>query len=132
MRRFVPTGVTGLIIGLVFTYLGISEVLTIVRCNEKVTGRYRGFDAYKGAKGCNIYAPIFEYEYDGRKYRLMSVQAFSRKGLRRFAEGEEYELLIDADTPENVIVDRKIGMLPICMLVFGAIFLIMALISFIG
>ena len=71
------------------------------------------------------YAPVFEYEFEGRQFRVKSMYSSYPP---RFSEGEHTKLMIDPDDPEKIYMSG--GAASIITIVFtalGVLFLLIAL-----
>ena len=62
------------------------------------------------------YAPVFEYEYGGRKYSVISKVASDPP---EFSEGEQVTIRVNPNDPEEIYYTPRGGALAMCIL-FGA------------
>ncbi|WP_455579299.1 hypothetical protein [Faecalibacillus intestinalis] len=128
---FVPSGkllvfpLGCIIFGLIIILMLINDVYSLVRCNEKITGVYRGYNTYYGGNGVSTQAPVFEYTYQGHVYKEQTTQNISYKQLtKKMREGETYQIYVDSKHPAVFILQKKIKMSSIVVAFFGILFLV--------
>lgn len=114
-----------IIFGLIIILMLINDVYSLVRCNEKITGVYRGYNTYYGGNGVSTQAPVFEYTYQGHVYKEQTTQNISYKQLtKKIREGETYQIYVDSKHPAVFILQKKIKMSSIVVAFFGILFLV--------
>ena len=108
-------------VGVMMVWLVISQrFLQIKRCTTMIKAECVGV-RYERSLG---YHPEFSYTWEGKTYiECPSRFASKRKMMQKYVVGQEYEILINPDVPQEMRVDRKIGFYDILMLVMGIIML---------
>lgn len=113
----------GILCAVVGIYLLYRHISVKNRCSEPVSAVVTDMKSHSSA-GMHkwiTYAPVFEYEYRGKKYTYISDVSSDPPSFRR---GDEVELMIDPDDPNIVFVteDKSERWIIAGALAFGIIF----------
>lgn len=113
----------GILCAIVGIYLLSRHTYLKNRCSEPVSAVVIDMKGHStaGARKKVTYAPVFEYEYGGKKYTYTSDVSSDPPSFRR---GDEVELMIDPDDPNVVFVtkDKSERWIIAAALAFGVIF----------
>lgn len=91
---------------MMFILLGLyTGLLKVIQCTERVEAIYVGADEHR-VKGNTSYTPKFAFERNGRTYCNTTGQTYSRRKIKKFAEGESYSIYINPKNPNNMCVGR--------------------------
>ncbi len=119
-KQIVPILILGLFV-LVGGGLAVSAVCSFFskkgRCSEPVQVTCIALNTRRSSKGNTLYAPVWEYYYNGRTYRKMDSTA-SNVGYPRIGETRNY--MLDPNDPEELFNPSPAG--TIGMVLFGAVF----------
>ena len=78
------------------------------KCKVKVRGIYLRSELEYDKKGREVYAPVFQYSYEGRDYVAKTFQQFSWEFTdRHFEHGEEYNIYLQKGNPKRFILKEK-------------------------
>lgn len=125
--RIIGAFVAGLLmlVGIVIFMIPASQK---AKCTEKVTATVTGFHIHDGDSG-ETYAPVFEYTYNGEKYRSSSY-VYARPP--EFEEGETAEICIDPDEPHDVYVptDNTMYIVAVMLFAWAAVVFVMLVVVF--
>lgn len=128
---FVPFGqlllfpLACIVFGLIFIFMLINDVYSLVRCKEKINGVYCGYNTYYGGNAMSVQAPVFEYTYQGHIYKEQTAQNISYKQLtKKMREGETYPIYVDPKHPAVFIFQKKIKLSFVVIAFFGILFLV--------
>ncbi|MBR1764277.1 MAG: DUF3592 domain-containing protein [Ruminococcus sp.] len=122
--------VVGLIVGLVFIVIGCVMFYSIgqseKKCTERVDGIVAELKTRKTKKtrkktSTTTYAPVYEYTYNGTKYRVESTTSSNPPA---FQQGQQVEIMIDPDEPTHIYVpgDKTARTLCIVFTAIGGVF----------
>lgn len=107
-------------IGLIFIGHFIYECYCVQRCRVKVRAKYIHAASYK-----NRFAPIFTYQFKGKKYKMQSPQTVSKRVLKKkFHVGEEYTIFISEKNPAIVLIHKRVPLLSCWNGIFGILMLL--------
>lgn len=111
---------SGLAIGFLLCTVAVLNIRSAFVCDVALEGIYRGFVEYPGLKGQNAFAPVFEYEYEGKQYRVQSAQSYPEKLLvYEMTPGDRYPIYIEAARPENMVLTKRLPLSNVALLVAG-------------
>ena len=95
-------------------------IRSVKQCSEQVTGIYQGFNSYSGGKGSQSHAPVFRYQYNGKKFHRQCASTYPLSLLeKRMKPGEEYTIYIDPKKPTNFLLQKRVGAGYILFFLFG-------------
>lgn len=119
-----------LAIGMAICVVAVMNIRAAFVCDVALEGVYRGFVEYPGIKGKNALSPVFEYDYNGKHYRVQSAQSYPEKSLLfDMTPGDVYLIFIEAAHPENVILHKRVPAANIALLVAGVALIVVGLLS---
>ena len=97
----------GTTLGSAFVCVSWSHIRSVKQCSEQVTGIYQGFNSYSGGKGSQSHAPVFRYQYNGKKFLRQCASTYPLSLLeKRMKPGEEYTIYIDPKKPTNFLLQK--------------------------
>ena len=100
----------GIVLGLVFILAAFNDFYSLIRCKDRIEGRYRGYNT-------------FEYMYNGTIYQEQTTQTISYKLLtQNMRKGETYNIYVDPRHPSVFILQKKIKVGSIIAVIFGIMF----------
>lgn len=121
-----------LAIGVAICIVALQNIRAAFVCDVALEGVYRGFVEYPGSKGQNALAPVFEYDYQGKHYRVQSAQTYPEKQLiYEMTPGERYPIYIESTHPENIVITKRVPWGNVAMLVAGVAFIVVGLLTII-
>lgn len=119
---FYPLGT--ILLGLISILAGLNDIHALRCCKEKVDGVYCGYNTYYGGNAVSTQSPVFEYTYNGTRYREQTTQNVSYRQLnQRMAQGNVYSLYVDPKHPAVYILTRKMKAGTIIIIGMGLFFL---------
>lgn len=119
-----------LAIGMAICVVAVMNIRAALVCDVPLEGVYQGFVEYPGIKGQNALAPVFEYDYEGKHYRVQSAQSYPEKQLLfEMTPGDVYPIYIEAAHPENVILHKRVPAANIALLVAGVALIVVGILS---
>ena len=96
--------------------------------SEQVTGIYQGFNSYSGGKGSRSHAPVFRYQYNGKKFLRQCASTYPLSLLeKRMKPGEEYTIYIDPKKPTNFLLQKRVGAGYVLFFLFGILIIFVGL-----
>lgn len=104
-------------VGILLISLGIWIIVEKYRCKTELTGTFVRNNVIP-AKATRAYAPVFSYEYEGKKWERPTFETFSGRKVSRFVPGQRYTIFLNARRPGAFVVDRKLR--PGDLLLIGA------------
>lgn len=114
--------------GLAICMVSVKMMRDTAMCTIPRKGIYHGFVAYPGSKGQKCYAPVFEYEYMGKRYREQCAQSYPEKLLiYDMTPGERYTVYIDGAKPENVVMEKTMTARTVMVFFVGVAFVVMGI-----
>lgn len=79
------------VLGLFLFLLGVNDVWSVLRCNQKIEAVYCGCNSYPGGRyGVTGYAPVFEYACNVTAYHEQTTQTVPYRLLQNMTEGKAY------------------------------------------
>ena len=119
-----------LAIGMAICVVAVMNIRAAFVCDVPLEGVYQGFVEYPGIKGQNALAPVFEYDYEGKHYRVQSAQSYPEKHLLFDMTPEDrYPIYIEAAHPENVILHKRVPAANIALLIAGVALIVVGILS---
>ena len=117
-----------LCLGSAFVCISWSHIRSVKQCSEQVTGIYQGFNSYSGGKGSQSHAPVFRYQYNGKKFLRQCASTYPLSLLeKRMKPGEEYTIYIDPKKPTNFLLQKRVGAGYILFFLFGILIIFVGL-----
>ena len=104
-----------------------------VSVKGKYVGKEHKIISQRGAANREeYYAPIFEYWYNGMKYRKATEQCWPDWRIKaKYGKNREYEIFLNPKKPDKIIVERKIeSESAMLLIVIGVLFCIYAFLVF--
>jgi len=118
----------GTTLGSAFVCVSWSHIRSVKQCSEQVTGIYQGFNSYSGGKGSQSHAPVFRYQYNGKKFHRQCASTYPLSLLeKRMKPGEEYTIYIDPKKPTNFLLQKQVGAGYILFFLFGILIIFVGL-----
>ena len=111
------------VIGIILVSFFIILQYAKLKCNKKIKATFIKCKKY-GYGLCSRYAPIFKYDIDGKEYEFQTFQAFKKKYVKDYINGEKYDILIWKDKPGTFIISKKVFCNEIIILIMGVLFFI--------
>ncbi len=123
------------VVGMIFMGLGIMMLIVVaylIQSNYEfskraisVTGKVIGFTNHESNDDdggtTTMYTPVFEYDFNAKTYAYTSSTSSSSPG---FDIGENVEILVDPDSPGEVLVNtfQEKWLLPLILGIMGTLF----------
>ena len=121
---FLAMGVLGLFLFL----LGVNDIYSVFRCNQKIEAVYCGYNSYPGGRfGITSYAPVFEYICAGKVYHEQTTQTVPYRVLRNMTVGSSYPIYIHSKHPGVYVWKRRIRFTTVLMFAMALLFLTIAI-----
>lgn len=112
------------VFGLFLFFLGVNDIYSALRCNQKIEAVYCGFNSYPGGHyGVTSYAPVFEYVCGGTVYHGQTAQTVPYRLLQSMIEGNSYPVYINPKYPGVYVLKRKIRFTTVICFAFAMMFL---------
>ena len=112
----------GITFGGFMVYVGIEEIKTILKCNQKVDAKLEGFLEKKGRS--SIYFPIMSFNYNGRKYKIKSENSMYEGAMKSYQDTETHTVYINPSDPSQMRYNRKPSIYMYTGFILGCLFLI--------
>lgn len=114
-----------LFFGALLPAFGAYDIYNIFSCKQQISAEYQGFNRYSGSRGAASYAPVFEYEWQGKRYTEQSAQSEKLELLEAEMEvGQTYPIYINPQNPSIFLLARKFRFISFLMFVLGLFFLL--------
>lgn len=111
------------VLGLFLFLLGVNDVWSVLRCNQKIEAVYCGCNSYPGGRyGVTGYAPVFEYVCNGTAYHEQTTQTVPYRLLQNMTEGNAYPIYVNSKHPGVYVLERKIRFTTVICFVFAMMF----------
>ena len=114
---------------LIFVGLLLAFLCFLIPGGEKYTfAIYQGFNSYSGGKGSQSHAPVFRYQYNGKKFLRQCASTYPLSLLeKRMKPGEEYTIYIDPKKPTNFLLQKRVGAGYVLFFLFGILIIFVGL-----
>ncbi len=114
----------GLGVGLLFLGLGAMNIFRVFACSKKIEGTFRGAAPFSDKNGVTLYAPIFEYMIDRRKYQSQCGATYRKKYLqKRYSVDGTYHIYINPKNPQVFVIKKRIPFTTWLLLFMGFLFI---------
>lgn len=113
-------------IGCIAMFISVCEIIQIVKCSLKVQGQFLGVKS-KPEKGATRYRTKFSYEINGQTYKSNSIDAFSRRYVKRkYEDGKKYYIYVNPKNPKDFLNRRMLVPDTVFVLAGGIMFIVIA------
>lgn len=95
------------IFGLALIVVGAITLLCTVmprkKCTTMLYGRCAGCQRVHGVRGARVYAPIFEFSFNGKMYKTVSRSTIRDGFLATYQPGTVHPIWVDENNPNTLI-----------------------------
>lgn len=112
-------------------FISIIEMKTNKRCNILIQGTYAGYSPYL-YKNTMLYYPIFEYDYNNKKYCNQASLSIPDYNLQKYIKGNTYQIYINDSNPNEYILEKESPVGAYICIIIGIVFMLLFFLIKIG
>lgn len=112
-------GVFALGAGALIMLGGLFDTYKIFSCTELIEATCVNIKEVRARYGVKLYLPMYQFEWEGKRYQTQSGNSYFKRGVRKIVEGQRCCIYMNPKNPLLVRESRMPSLLFVAMAVFG-------------